>query len=65
MVRWAYIPLVLFISVAYDIHICIRIPRSKVLHSCVTAALICRQKHSACQIIADEGPGQKEEEKGR
>jgi len=33
----------------------------------VTAALICGQKkkHSACQIIADEGAGQKEEEKGR
>jgi hypothetical protein len=34
-----------------------------VLHSCLTAALICGQKHSACQIIADEGAGQKEEEK--
>lgn len=67
MVRWAYIPPVLFISVTYVIRIWIRIPRSKVLHSCVTAALICGQKkkHSACQIIADEGAGQKEEEKGR
>ena len=35
------------------------------LHSCLTAALICGQKHSACQIIAVEEAGQKEEEKGR
>jgi hypothetical protein len=64
MVRWAYIPLVFFGSVTYNIRIWIRIPRSKVLHSCLTAALICGQTHSACQIIADEGAGQKEEEKG-
>jgi hypothetical protein len=65
MVRWSYIPLVLFGSVTYDIRIWIRIPRSKVLHSCLTAALICGQKQSACQIIAGKGAGQKKEEKGR
>lgn len=32
MVRWAYIPLVLFGSVTYNIRIWFRIPRSKVLH---------------------------------
>ena len=35
MVRWAYIPLMLFGSVTYTIRIWIRIPRSKVLHSCM------------------------------
>jgi len=63
MVRWSCIQLVLFGSVTFDIRIWIRIPRSKFLHSCLTATLICGQKHSACQIITDEGTGQKEEEK--
>jgi hypothetical protein len=31
----------------------------------VSAALICGQTHSPCQIIADEKAGQKEEEKGK
>jgi hypothetical protein len=65
MVIWAYIPRLLLDSFTYDIRIWIHIPRSRVLHSCLTATLICGRKHTACQIISDEGAEQKEEERGR
>jgi len=65
MVRWAYIPPVLFISVTYVIRIWIRIPRSKVLHSCVTAALICGQKKNILHVKSLPTKGQDKKKRKR